>query len=97
VPRKKTPRKFKKGSNWPVKRSNDEIIEIDGEDSCTYGEACNRLRKAWRKLKISKNTGDEISLDEAKETINKMQRALFLKETEFDMYEEGVTDTWSEE
>ena len=97
MPRRKTQRKFRKGSNWVIKRSNDEIIEVDDGDSCTYGEACNRLRKAWKKLKISKSTGDEISLDEAKETIIKMQIALGLETTDFEAYEEGVTDTWTEE
>lgn len=97
MPRKKTPRKFKRGTYWPIKRSNDEIIEIEDGDSCTYGEACNRLRKSWKKLKIAKSTGDEISLDEAKEKINLLQVALGLETTDFEAYEEGVTDTWNED
>lgn len=97
MPRKKTPRTFKKGTNWGTKRSNDDIIRIDDGDEVTYGEACNRLRKSWKKLKIAKNKDDGISLDEAKESINKIQRALGLSQTDFENYEKGVTDTWSNE
>lgn len=95
-PRKRI-RKFRKGTGWPEKRDNDEIIEIEDGDSCTYREACNRLRKAWLKFKIAKSKGDEITMDEARLDINKTQRALGLTETDFEGYEQGVSDEWNED
>lgn len=97
MPRKKTPKSFKRGTNWSQKRSNDEIIRIDDGDEVSYGQACNRLRKSWKKLKIANANDDGISLDEAKESINKIKRALGLPETDFENYEKGVTDTWVEQ
>lgn len=96
--RKKRVRKFRKGAGgWTPGRSNDEIIEVEDGDSCTYREACNRLRKSWLKFKISKSKDDEISMDEARIEINKMQRALNLPETDFEGFEQGVSDTYNED
>lgn len=98
MPRKKNPKTFKRGTNWAtVKHSNDDVIRIEDGDEVTYGQACNRLRKSWKKLKIAKSTDDGISLDEAKESINKIKRAMGLPETDFENYEKGVTDTWSDQ
>lgn len=97
MPRKKNPKTFKKGTNWTNKPSNDSIVRVEDGDEVTYGQACNRLRKSWKKLKIAKSTDDGISLDEAKESINKLQRAMKLPLTDFENYEKGVTDTWNEE
>ena len=94
-PRKRI-RKFRKGTGWRPGRDNDEIIEIEDGDSCTYREACNRLRKAWLSFKIAKSKDDGITMDEAREKINKMQRALELEVTDFEIHEEGVTDIWND-
>ena len=48
---------------------------------CSYGEACNRLRKSWIKLKIANKSGDEEKIEEARETINYLQETLGIKVT----------------
>ena len=92
-PRKRI-RKFRKGTDWRPGRDNDEIIEIEDGDSRTYREACNRLRKAWLSFKIAKSKDDGITMYESRENIYKMHRALYLEVTDFEIYEEGVTDIW---
>ena len=86
MPRKKTERRFKKGDNFP-KFFNDEDFVPDLD--CTAKQAYNRLRKSWRKFRIAKSTGDEISLSEAMDAINEVQRGLKIPVTDFENYEPG--------
>lgn len=87
---KKRQRYFRKGTNWETKWHDDDVIPgLDGTPN--YREACNFLRQSWRKFKIAKWNDDELSMEEAAETINKIQVALRIAVTNFAGYNHEMT------
>jgi len=72
--------KAERGTNFQGHYQEGDFIE---DLDCSYGQACNMLRKSWIKLKIAKKNDDELSLEEAKVTINRIQNILGLPITEW--------------
>lgn len=77
---KKKKRLHPVGTNFQGHYQHGDFIE---ELSCTYGQACNMLRKKWIKFRISKHNDDDLSLNEAMEEINSIQRILGIQVTEW--------------
>ena len=89
MPRKKVRKVKGKGKNFPKAYEDEEMVpDLD----CTAKQAYNYLNKSWRKFKIGKSKGDEISMSEAQEAINNIQKALKIPETRFDDYEGPVEE-----
>lgn len=77
-------KKHTKGENFPQLYDNDDYIE---DLDCTFGAACNYLRKSWKKFIICRSKNDEIGMDEAMNTINLIQNSLGIPMTDWEAYD----------
>lgn len=82
--KRRVERKHEKGENFPRLYNDDDDIEDLG---CSYGQACNWLKKSWLKLRICRSKGDEIGTDEAQDSINRIQSAIGIPITEWENYD----------